>query len=261
MNPSPPRSSKLRTPPPERSEPRRERLQKLLAAAGLGSRREIETWIAAGRIALAGRTAQLGDRAAAGDPITLDGRPLQLSAAAQAPRVIAYHKPEGELVTRRDPEGRPTVFARLPALAAGRWIAVGRLDLNSSGLLLFTNSGELAHQLMHPRHGIEREYLARVLGELTGAAQRRLLEGVALDDGETARFERLEAVGKAAGANRWYRVVLTEGRNREVRRLFEVVGCRVSRLRRIRFGSVELPRELLPGRWIELAPREVRALA
>lgn len=177
------------------------------------------------------------------------------------PRVIAYHKPEGELVTRRDPEGRPTVFARLPPLAAGRWIAVGRLDLNSSGLLLFTNSGELAHRLMHPRHGIERVYLARVLGELTAAAQRRLLEGVALESGETARFERLEATGKLAGANRWYRVVLREGRNREVRRLFEAVGCRVGRLRRIRFGAVELPRELLPGRWIELQPREVRALA
>jgi 23S rRNA pseudouridine2605 synthase len=174
--------------------------------------------------------------------------------------VIAYHKPEGELVTRRDPEGRATVFERLPPLAHGRWIAVGRLDLNSSGLLLFTDSGELANRLMHPRHGIERLYLARVLGELSEAAKRQLLDGVQLDDGERARFESLEATGKQAGANRWYRVALREGRNREVRRLFEAVGCRVSRLRRIRFGPVELPRELAPGRWIELSAPEVRAL-
>lgn len=232
----------------------------MLAAAGLGSRREIETWITAGRIAVAGRIAQLGDRATAGDAITLDGRPVQRSPTGTLPRVIAYHKPEGELVTRHDPEGRATVFARLPALAHGRWIAVGRLDLNSSGLLLFTDSGELAHRLMHPRHGIERVYMARVLGELTADARRQLLEGVMLEDAQPARFESLEASGKAMGANRWYRVVLREGRNREVRRLFEAAGCRVSRLRRIRFGPVELPRELAPGRWFELKPAEVRAL-
>lgn len=242
-------------------EPQRERLQKLLAAAGFGSRREIEGWIAAGRIAVAGRVAQLGDRAAAGDAITIDGQPAKLGAARGLPRVIAYHKPEGELVTRRDPQGRAIVFARLPELAHGRWIAVGRLDLNSAGLLLFTDSGELAHRLMHPRHEVERVYLARVLGELSSAAQRQLLDGVALDDGERARFESLEATGKQAGANRWYRVTLREGRNREVRRLFEAVGCRVSRLRRIRFGPVELPRELAPGRWLELKPAEVRALS
>lgn len=233
----------------------------MLAAAGLGSRREIEAWIAAGRIAVAGRTAQLGDRATAGDAITLDGRPVQRSPAGTLPRVIAYHKPEGELVTRHDPEGRATVFARLPALAHGRWIAVGRLDLNSSGLLLFTDSGELAHRLMHPRHGVERVYMARVLGELTAVAQRQLLEGVMLENAEPARFESLEASGKATGANRWYRVVLREGRNREVRRLFEAAGCRVSRLRRIRFGPVELPRDLAPGRWFELKAAEVRALS
>ena len=260
MKPRPPQSQKLRTPPQAAPEPQRERLQKLLAAAGFGSRREIEGWIAAGRIAVAGRVAQLGDRAATGEVITIDGQPARLAVAPALPRVIAYHKPEGELVTRRDPEGRATVFARLPALAQGRWIAVGRLDLNSSGLLLFTDSGELANRLMHPRHGIERIYLARVLGELTAAAQRQLLGGVALDDGQRARFESIEATGKAAGANRWHRVALREGRNREVRRLFEAVGCRVSRLRRIRFGPVELPRDLAPGRWFELAPREVRAL-
>jgi 23S rRNA pseudouridine2605 synthase len=256
----PPPSRKPRIPRRAQPEPQRERLQKLLAAAGFGSRREIEGWIAAGRIAVAGRVVQLGDRAAAGDPITIDGQPAQFAAARGLPRVIAYHKPEGELVTRRDPEGRATVFARLPALAFGRWIAVGRLDLNSSGLLLFTDSGELANRLMHPRHGIERLYLARVQGELSSAAQRQLLDGVTLDDGERARFETVEATGKQAGANRWYRVALREGRNREVRRLFEAAGCRVSRLRRIRFGPVELPRDLAPGRWLELRPAEVRAL-
>lgn len=261
MTPRPPRSQKRTTAPPIQPEARRERLQKLLAAAGLGSRREIETWISAGRVAVAGRTAQLGERAAAGDAITLDGKAVKLSPAGSLPRVIAYHKPEGELVTRRDPEGRATVFARLPALAHGRWIAIGRLDLNSSGLLLFTDSGELAHRLMHPRHGIERVYMARVLGELTVAAQRQLREGVALEGAERGRFESVEPSGKAAGANRWYRVTLREGRNREVRRLFEAVGCRVSRLRRIRFGAVELPRDLAPGRWLELAPAEVRALS
>ena len=245
---------------PAQPEPQRERLQKLLAAAGLGSRREIEGWITAGRIALAGRVAQLGDRAAPGDPITIDGEPARLAITRGRPRVIAYHKPEGELVTRRDPEDRPTVFARLPALAHGRWIAVGRLDLNSSGLLLFTDSGELANRLMHPRHGVERVYVARVLGELSSVAQRQLLDGVTLDDGERACFASLEATGKRAGANRWYRVALREGRNREVRRLFEAVGCRVSRLRRIRFGPVELPRDLAPGRWLELKPAEVQVL-
>jgi 23S rRNA pseudouridine2605 synthase len=248
--------------PAARAQPetQRERLQKLLAAAGLGSRREIEGWIAAGRIAVGGRVAQLGDRAAASDAITIDGVPARLAAARAATRVIAYHKPEGELVTRRDPEGRATVFANLPPLAHGRWIAVGRLDLNSSGLLLFTDSGELANRLMHPRHEVERVYLARVQGELSDTAGRQLLEGVTLDDGEPARFDTLEATGKRAGANRWYRVGLREGRNREVRRLFEAAGCRVSRLRRIRFGAVELPRDLRPGRWFELTAAEVRAL-
>jgi 23S rRNA pseudouridine2605 synthase len=259
---SPPRRSSRssRTPPRTTPEVRRERVQKLLAAAGLGSRREIEGWIAAGRVALAGRTVQLGERAAPGDAITIDGRPVQIEARRNRPRVIAYHKPEGELVTRSDPEGRPTVFARLPPLLQGRWIAVGRLDLNSSGLLLFTDSGELANGLMHPRHGAERVYLARVLGELATEARRQLLEGVSLGEGIPARFESLAETGKQTGANRWYRVTLREGRNREVRRLFEAVGCRVSRLRRVRFATVALPRDLLPGRWRELSPAEVDAL-
>ena len=226
----------------------------------MGSRRAIEGWIAAGRVAVDGRVARLGDRALPGAAITLDGAPLRLRAATAAARVIAYHKPEGELVTRNDPQGRASVFARLPALSGARWIAVGRLDLNSSGLLLFTNSGDLANRLMHPRHAVPRVYLARVLGELGAAAQARLREGVELEEGVRGRFDTLAPTGKAVGANRWYRVTLHEGRNREVRRLFEAVGCRVSRLRRIAFGSVELPRDLGAGQWFELKPREIDRL-
>lgn len=180
-------------------------------------------------------------------------------ARANEPRVIAYHKPEGELVTRSDPEKRSTVFDRLPPLRGGRWISIGRLDLNSSGLLLFTDSGELANRLMHPRHRIEREYAVRVQGAMTGEATQRLLAGIELDDGP-ARFETLMPTGEAAGANRWYRVMLREGRNREVRRMFEAVGCRVSRLIRIRFGPVALPRELEKGQWMDLDPETVEAL-
>jgi 23S rRNA pseudouridine2605 synthase len=226
----------------------------------MGSRRELEGWIAAGRVAVDGRVAQLGDRAPPGAAITVDGAPLRLRGATAAPRVIAYHKPEGELVTRNDPQGRASVFAALPALSGARWIAVGRLDLNSSGLLLFTNSGDLANRLMHPRHAVPRIYLARVLGELAPSALQRLREGIELDEGVQARFDALEPTGKASGANRWYRVTLHEGRNREVRRLFEAVGCRVSRLRRIAFGSVELPRDLGAGQWFELKPREIDEL-
>ncbi len=249
-------------PLPARSEARKERLQKLLAGAGLGSRREIETWIAAGRVTVAGAVAKLGDRASPGDPIALDGKLVLLRRSAQPARVIAYHKPVGELVTRSDPEGRPTAFAQLPRLRDGRWIAVGRLDLNSCGLLLFTDSGELANRLMHPRHQIEREYAVRVLGALSPDAERQLLAGVQLDDGE-ARFLRLKPMerGRAESANRWYRVVLVEGRKREVRRLFEAVGGKVNRLIRIRYGAVHLPSSLKPGQWVELAPEEVRRLS
>lgn len=208
-----------------------------------------------------GRVARLGERAAPEEEVALDGKVLALSSPARAARVIAYHKPKGELVTRSDPEGRRTVFDRLPALRSGRWIAIGRLDLNSSGLLLLTDSGELAHRLMHPSGGVEREYAARVLGELSPEAERRLRRGVRLEDG-TARVARLEPMDGArqGSANRWYRVILAEGRNREVRRLFEAVGSRVSRLIRVRFGPVRLPRELRPGRWSELAVAEVRRL-
>jgi 23S rRNA pseudouridine2605 synthase len=220
-------------------------LQKLLAATGLGSRREIEGWIEAGRVTLGGRVAKLGDRALPSDPITVDGKAV-MRVAAGAPRVLLYHKPVGEMVTRHDPGGRPTVFARLPA---GRWVAVGRLDLNSSGLLLFTDSGELANRLMHPRHELEREYTARVHGNPDLIALRR---GVPLEDGVAAFTSIHQEKAAATGTNRWYRVVLKEGRNREVRRLFEAVGARVNRLVRVRYGPVELPADLAPGNWREL---------
>src|SRR3989442_14208518 len=227
-------------------------MQKVLAAAGHGSRREIESWIEAGRVCVAGRTARLGDRALPADQITIDGKAVSLL-AEQLARVLMYHKPEGELVTRSDPEGRPTVFSRLPP---GRWVAVGRLDINSAGLLLFTDDGELANRLMHPRYEVEREYAARVQGELRAADLEKLRHGVHLEDG-LAAFTRIEPADPrhAGGANRWYRVALKEGRNREVRRMFEAVGARVSRLLRVRYGPVELPRDLKPGEWREL-PRE-----
>jgi 23S rRNA pseudouridine2605 synthase len=252
LNPRPPPSS----PKPPTSPPQAERLQKLLAAAGHGSRREIEGWIAAGRLKVNGAVAKLGDRAAPGDMIELDGAALALKAAGGRPRVLLYHKPDGEMVTRSDPEGRPTVFQRLPPIPGGKWVAVGRLDVNTAGLLLLTDSGELANQLMHPRYAVEREYAVRVLGTLSPENRAKLLSGVRLDDG-SGRFDRLEPAGGAEGANRWYRVVLREGRNREVRRLFEAVGCKVSRLLRVRYGPVELPRDLRPGNWIELGGKTV----
>jgi len=257
--PKNPRPSPLPPCAPQPTEPRGERIQKLLAAAGFGSRREIEAWISAGRITVHGRAAQLGDRAAPGDAIELDGKRIELRPASSEPRVIAYHKPVGEMVTRKDPEGRRTVFERLPQMPGRRWVAIGRLDLNSSGLLLFTDSGELANQLMHPRHAIEREYAVRISGELSREMQERLLTGIELEDGP-ARFERIEAGEKSAGANRWYRVMLREGRNREVRRMFDAVGLQVSRLLRIRMGSVRLPREVKPGRWVELTKSEIQEL-
>jgi len=244
------------SPKPPTSPPQAERLQKLLAAAGLGSRREIETWIAAGRLKLNGALARLGDRANPGDRIELDGKALSLKAAGAQPRVLLYHKPDGEMVTRSDPGGRPTVFQRLPAIPGGKWVAVGRLDINTAGLLLLTDSGELANRLMHPRYEVEREYAVRALGELRADELARLLQGVALEDG-MARFDKIEPSGSAEGANRWYRVVLREGRNREVRRLFEALGRKVSRLLRVRYGPVELPRDLKPGRWVELDEKSV----
>ena len=219
----------------------------MLAAAGLGSRREIETWIEAGRVTLNGKVAKLGDRASASDSILVDGKAVAKPSTSQA-RVLLYHKPVGQLVTRSDPQGRPTVFSGLPP---GRWVAVGRLDLNSSGLLLLTDSGDLANRLMHPRYGLEREYVARIRGALQPAEERKLLQGINLD-GIPAHFESVRSDRESEGTNRWYRVVLKEGRNREVRRLFEAVGHPVSRLVRVRYGPLELPADLAPGRWIEL---------
>jgi 23S rRNA pseudouridine2605 synthase len=236
-----------------------ERLQKLLANAGLGSRRQLEALISEGRVKVNGRVARLGDRATAEDRIEVDGRPVGGRRLASQPRfVIVYNKPEGELVTRHDPEGRKTVFDRLPRLPAGRWIAVGRLDVNSAGLLLLTNDGELANRLMHPRTQIDREYAVRVNGEVTEEMVRRLVTGVDLEDGP-ARFEDVVDAG-GEGSNRWFHLVIMEGRKREVRRLWEAVGATVSRLKRVRYGPIILDSSVRVGQWRELSGEEQRAL-
>jgi len=223
------------------------RLQKLLAEAGLGSRRTIEAWIREGRVTVAGRQAQLGDRAGPGDEVRLDGRRLDLGGAGGDFELLLYYKPVGEVTTRRDPQGRPTVFERLPPPRHGRWIAVGRLDVNTSGLLLLTTDGALAHALMHPSGEVEREYLVRVRGRPDTAVLRQLETGVSLEDGP-ARFDRISPVDTGEGGSHGsFRVVLREGRNREVRRLWETAGFEVSRLRRIRYGPVALPEGLRPG--------------
>ncbi|MBU1237356.1 MAG: pseudouridine synthase [Gammaproteobacteria bacterium] len=235
------------------------KLQKALADAGHGSRREIEEWIAAGRVSVNGESAHVGQRIASTDKVRVNGRLVQLKATGgRLPRVLLYHKPEGEIVSREDPEGRPTVFEKLPRINNGRWIAVGRLDFNSCGLMLFTSSGELANRLMHPRYELEREYAVRVLGEPTPEAMAQLESGIELEDG-LARFTRMLDAG-GEGANHWYNVTLSEGRNREVRRMFEAVGLQVSRLMRVRYGPVLLPSGLKRGLWRELDSREVIAL-
>lgn len=227
------------------------RLQKLLAGAGLGSRRAIEEWIRAGRITVNGRTAQLGDRAVAGDDVRVDGRRIEIGGPGPTPRqLLIYNKPLDEVTTRSDPQGRRTVFASLPPPAAGRWISIGRLDVNTAGLLLFTTDGELAHRLMHPSSEIEREYLVTVRGRPGPAVLDRLRTGVLLEDGP-ARFDRIEPVD-GAGADTAFRVILHEGRNREVRRIWTAAGYEVVRLTRVRYGAVELPPDLRPGRWQEI---------
>jgi 23S rRNA pseudouridine2605 synthase len=241
-----------------------ERIQKLLATAGLGSRRSIEAWLAAGRIRVNGRLARLGDKAEPGDRIEFDGNPIELGNVSQqeqfgAPAVLLYHKPVGEVTTRRDPRGRPTVFDRLPPPPCGRWVVVGRLDVNTSGLLLFTTDGALAHRLMHPSFEVERRYLVRVRGTPGPDLPERLRRGVRLEDGP-ARFVRVEPAGRSGG-HAWYQVSLREGRNREVRRIFEAAGYQVSRLKRLAYGPVELPADLPCGQARLLPPAEALELA
>ena len=236
-----------------------ERLQKLLAGAGHGSRRGIEEWIRAGRVTINDRVAQLGDRATAADRICLDGKRLDLGGARESVEVLLYNKPVGEVTTRSDPEGRPTVFDHLPAPGSGRWIVVGRLDVNTSGLLLFTNDGELAHRLMHPSSEVEREYRVRLRGMPPPDVIDRLRRGVVLEDGP-ANFDRITAES-SDGSHSWFRVELHEGRNREVRRLFEHEGFEVSKLSRMRYGTVTLPNDLRAGDSIRLDSRGVDELS
>ena len=234
------------------------KLHKVLAQAGLGSRLEMEQLILQGRISVNNEPAHIGQRIQWGDSVKFNGKPVRFRIAPPPARVIAYHKPVGEVVTHDDPQNRPTVFRKLPRLQQGKWQSVGRLDLNTEGLLLLTSSGELANQLMHPRFGLEREYAVRVLGALSKEERQRLLDGVRLDDGQ-ARFGSIEE-GGGEGSNCWYRVTISEGRNREVRRMFEAVGHAVSRLIRIRYGAMLLPRGLKRGAWMELDERDIGAL-
>ena len=233
-----------------------EKLQKVLAQTGLGSRRDMEALIESGVVTVNGKTASLGDRVTIADAIRIEGRLVRREAAA-TPRVLMYHKVAGEIVSRDDPEGRPSVFHNLPRVQGARWVAVGRLDFNTEGLLLFTTSGELANRLMHPRYEIEREYAVRTIGELEAEAMQALTTGVELEDGR-AKFDELTDEG-GTGTNHWYRVKIREGRNREVRRMFEAVGVTVSRLIRVRYGAVSLPKTLPRGKRMELTPEEVRA--
>ena len=240
------------------AEPDAPKLHKVLAQSGIGSRRDMEQLITDGKVTVNGEVAHTGQRISFGDEVKVAGRVVKLRIAPPPARVIAYHKPAGEVVTMDDPEKRPTVFRRLPRLAHGKWQSVGRLDINTEGLLLFTNSGDLANKLMHPRFGVEREYAVRVLGTLETESREKLLTGVSID-GQEAHFKSIED-GGGEGANRWYRVVITEGRNREVRKLFDAVGMAVSRLIRIRYGSVVLPKGLRRSVWVDLDENDVRRL-
>jgi 23S rRNA pseudouridine2605 synthase len=232
------------------------KLHKVLAEAGLGSRRDMEELIIAGRVSVNGEPAHIGQRILPTDAVRINGKLLQRRVSNKPPRVLVYHKPAGEIVSSDDPEGRPSVFDRLPTMKTGKWLAVGRLDFNTEGLLLFTNSGDLANRLMHPRYSIDREYAVRTLGELEEGMRQKLLAGVELEDG-TASFTKI-ADGGGEGVNRWYRVVIGEGRNREVRRMFEAVGLTVSRLIRTRYGAMTLPSGLKRGRWEEMEENDVR---
>lgn len=236
-----------------------EKLQKVLARAGFGSRRELESWIEKGRVKVNGKVATLGDRVADDDKIVVDGKKLAPQNKARTERrVILYNKPDHEVSTRKDPEGRATVFDRLPPIKHGRWVAIGRLDLNTSGLLLFTTDGELANRLMHPSYQIEREYAVRVMGDVTQAMVQQMHEGVVLE-GNLCRFTDIQYFA-GEGLNRWYHVVLIEGRNREVRKLWESQGVKVSRLKRVRFGPIFIPSSVKKGRTQELSKSEVNKL-
>lgn len=236
-----------------------EKIQKILARTGLGSRREIEEWIQSGRVTMNGKTAQLGMRASEKDKLAVDGKPVFWKLAeAFKTRILIYYKPEGVICTRSDPQGRPTVFEQLPRIAKGRWISIGRLDINTLGLLILTNNGELAHRMMHPSFQIEREYAVRVFGEVQPEVLTRLKSGVELEDGN-AHFETIEDAG-GSGLNHWYHVTLKEGRCRLVRRLWESQDVQVSRLMRVRYGNISLPRGLRAGRWEELEDNTVEAL-
>jgi len=239
-----------------------EKLQKMLAHAGYGSRREIETWIEAGRVSVNGKRAKLGDRAVARDRILLDGNLVQLTAAHSEPlKALIYHKPEGQICTRKDPKGRPTIFENLPSLTGGRWVSVGRLDINTSGLLLLTNSGDLANKLMHPSSGLEREYLVRVRGQASPATISKLTREGVMIDGKKAHFESVYPANMSEeGTNHWYRVVIKEGRYREVRRMWDAVNHTVSRLKRIRYGTVKLTRDLKQGQHSKMAPKQLERL-
>lgn len=235
-----------------------ERLHKMLAQAGVGSRREMEELIRAGKVTVNGQVAEVGAQVEEDDVVKVNGRLVRFRQAARLPRILLYHKPEGEIVSRDDPERRESVFDVLPPVRGGKWIAVGRLDFNTSGLLIFTTSGELANHLMHPRFEVDREYAIRVRGELTPDQLQQLRNGIEMEDG-LARFESLLDEG-GEGSNHWYRGVLKEGRNREVRRLFEHMGLTVSRLMRVRFGMLSLPPRVKRGRWLELEPEQVAAV-
>jgi len=237
-----------------------EKIQKVLARVGLGSRRAMEEWIDAGRVSVNGQLATLGDRIEDGDELRVDGRVVAFDSEEESiRRVILYYKPEGEVCTRTDPSNRPTVFDALPKLKDQRWVAIGRLDINSQGLILFTTDGDLANRMMHPSSNIEREYAVRVHGQVGEANLEALRTGVMLVDGE-AKFDDISDRG-GEGTNHWYHVVLREGRKREVRRMWETQGVQVSRLIRVRYGDIELPRSLKAGRWIELDKEAIDQLA
>jgi 23S rRNA pseudouridine2605 synthase len=233
-----------------------DKLQKIMASTGVASRRESERWISEGRVSVNGKKATIGDRASEHDLIRVDGKPIKLTKRSDFKRLlIAYHKPEGEISTRKDPEGRPTIFDTLPKIRNARWLSIGRLDFNTSGLIFFTNDGELAHKLMHPSLEITRKYAVRVRGQVSEDMLQSLLDGVELEDG-MARFETIEPAG-GQRSNHWFHVTLKEGKNREVRRLWEAFDIQVSRLHRIQYGPFDLPRSLKQGRWKALTPQEL----